>query len=240
MKQSDMLIGRIHSFQSLGTLDGPGVRSVIFMQGCPLRCVCCHNPDTWDLSGGEAVSADELVEKILRYRSYFGQSGGVTVSGGEPLLQADFLAELFQKLKALSVHTCLDTSGAIFNKSVERLLSFTDLVLLDYKYVSNEDYLKYTRCSLSHVRSFLSFLDKKRIDTWLRYVVIPNLNDSDRELAALARVKDEFSCVTNVELLPFRKLCIEKYKELGIPFPLADTPEASQSFIDDAYHRFFS
>lgn len=232
-------MGRIHSFQSLGTLDGPGLRSVIFMQGCPLRCVCCHNPDTWDLAGGELISSDELVERVLRYRSYFGEGGGVTVSGGEPLIQADFVADLFQKLKKYSIHTCLDTSGVLINGDVERLLSLTDLVMLDYKYVSPENYLKYTRCSLSQVRSFLSLLNERKINTWLRYVVIPNLNDSDSDIAALAHVKSEFSCITNVELLPFRKLCIEKYQALGIPFPLSDTPEADQDFIDAAYRRFF-
>ena len=232
-------VGRVHSLQSLGTLDGPGIRFVIFMQGCPLRCVCCHNPDTWEFSGGNETSVDELVEKALRYKDYFGEKGGVTVSGGEPLLQSGFLTLLFKKLKERSIHTCLDTSGALLNDSVRELLEYTDLVLLDYKYTNEEDYFKYTRCHLSQVRDFLSYLQSKNKETWLRYVVIPDLNDSDSAIERLARVKSEFSCVSSVELLPFRKLCLEKYEELGIPFPLANTPEASRPLVDDLYQRFF-
>ena len=209
------------------------------MQGCPLRCVCCHNPDTWDASGGEELSVDELVEKALRYKDYFGEMGGVTVSGGEPLLQSGFLLELFKKLKALSLHTCLDTSGFLLNDSVRELLEYTDLVLLDYKYTNEENYFKYTRCHLYQVRKFLAYLQSKNKETWLRYVVIPDLNDSDSDFERLAQVKNEFSCISNVELLPFRKLCLEKYEELGIPFPLTNTPEASRSFVDGVYQRFF-
>ena len=231
--------GRIHSFQSLGTVDGPGVRAVVFMQGCPLRCACCHNPDTWDMTGGKLTSVDTLVERVLRYKAYYGQDGGVTVSGGEPLIQSDFVKELFVRLKEKGIHTCLDTSGLILDDSVKALLEYTDLVLLDYKYTNEEDYFKYTRCHISAPRAFLDYLQKMGKDTWLRYVVIPALNDSDESLSRLADVKKEYSCISRVELLPFRKLCLEKYGELNIEFPLADTPEATEAQINDLYVRFF-
>ncbi len=234
--------GRIHSFQSLGTVDGPGVRCVVFMQGCPLRCICCHNPDTWDPAGGMETDTDTLVKKVLRFRAYFGENGGVTVSGGEPLWQAAFVAELFSKLKAAGVHTALDTSGCLFNDEVARLLSCTDLVLLDHKYASEEDYRRFTKGSLTCTERFLSELEARGIPTWLRRVIIPGKSDGEDDVRALGEVAARFSCVKKVELLPFRNLCLEKYQALGIPFPLADTPTPSaqkmqqlQSLIPSKY-----
>ncbi len=224
--------GKIHSFQSLGTVDGPGVRAVVFMQGCPLRCVCCHNPDTWDTDGGKLVSAEEMFRKIQRLRAYFGKDGGVTVSGGEPLLQADFVAELFSLCRADGINCALDTSGCIYNESVERLLSLTDLVLLDYKYTNDEDYKKYTGMSRQSADAFLgrlSALDKR---VWIRQVIIPTLNDSEESVSRLYALKERYSCIEKIELLPFRKLCIEKYRTLGMSFPLEDIPEASEELIE--------
>lgn len=235
---NEKLKGRVHSFQSLGTVDGPSVRSVIFMQGCPLRCVCCHNPDTWDYAGGEEVTADELVSKVLRYKSYYGSEGGVTVSGGEPLMQAEFLVELFQKLKKYDIHTALDTSGCILNENVKELLEYTDIVLLDFKYTNSEDYLKYTKMEMEKAQEFLDYLQEENKRTWLRYVVIPNLNDGKEDIAKLFDLKNKYPCVEKIELLPFRKLCLEKYDEMGIDFPLKDTPEAKQSFIDEIYKEY--
>ena len=232
------LKGRIHSFQSLGTVDGPGVRSVIFMQGCPLRCVCCHNPDTWDFAGGTEMTTDELVSKVLRYKAYYGQNGGITVSGGEPLMQAEFLTELFKKMKHHSVHTALDTSGCVLNENTKELLKSTDLVLLDFKYTDANDYLKYTKMEMSKAQEFLDYLQKMNKKTWLRYVVIPNLNDSKESFARLFELKNQYPCIEKIELLPFRKLCLEKYDEMGIEFPLKDTPEAKQDFIDEIYRQF--
>ena len=231
-------MGRIHSFQSLGTVDGPGVRSVIFMQGCPLRCVCCHNPDTWDFAGGEQTDVDTLVNKILRYKAYYGNSGGVTVSGGEPLMQAEFLTMLFKKLKNYGIHTAIDTSGCVLNEDVINLLEYTDIVLLDFKYTNEEDYLKYTKMQMSLASGFLNYLQRINKKTWLRYVVIPSLNDSKENLAKLFELKEHYSCVEKIELLPFRKLCLEKYDEMGIEFPLKDTPEAKQEFIDEIYKEY--
>ena len=224
--------GRIHSFQSLGTVDGPGVRAVVFMQGCPLRCACCHNPDTWDLGGGKIVSAEEIFRKIQRLRAYFGKDGGVTVSGGEPLLQADFVAELFSLCRADGISCALDTSGCVYNESVERLLSLTDLVLLDYKYTNDTDYKKYTGMSMQSAEDFLARLDALGKRAWIRQVIIPTLNDSEESVRRLYALSERYSCIEKTELLPFRKLCVEKYRALGIDFPLENIPEASEELIE--------
>ena len=231
-------MGKIHSFQSLGTVDGPGIRSVIFMQGCPLRCVCCHNPETWDFEKGNEQSVEYLVDRVLRYKAYYGSDGGITVSGGEPLMQAEFLTELFKKLKTYGIHTALDTSGCVLNESIKELLNYTDLVLLDFKYTNADDYLKYTKMEMSRVEDFLAYLQEIKKPTWLRYVVIPNLNDKDEAFEKLFNLKKQFSCVETIELLPFRKLCLEKYEEMGIQFPLKNTPEAKQDFINKIYEKY--
>lgn len=217
--------GRINSFQSLGTVDGPGVRCVVFMQGCPLRCACCHNPETWKFDAGEEADCDELVNKILRYRSYISANGGVTVSGGEPLAQAKFVAELFRKLKCYGIHTALDTSGCLMNPDIEMVLNYTDLVLLDYKYSSDEKYNAYVGCSRENIILFMKLLEEKGIDTWIRRVIIPGLNDDEESMTELRDFVSAFGCVKKTELLPFRKFCIEKYKNLGIDFPLESYPE---------------
>ena len=224
--------GRIHSFQSLGTVDGPGVRAVVFMQGCPLRCACCHNPDTWDFGGGKIVSAEEIFRKIQRLRAYFGKDGGVTVSGGEPLLQADFVAELFRLCRADGISCALDTSGCVYNDSVERLLSLTDLVLLDYKYTNDTDYKKYTGMSMQTAEDFLARLDALGKRVWIRQVIIPTLNDSEESVRRLYALSERYSCIEKTELLPFRKLCVEKYRALGIDFSLENIPEASEELIE--------
>ena len=224
--------GRIHSFQSLGTVDGPGVRAVVFMQGCPLRCACCHNPDTWSTDGGKIVSAEEIFRKIQRLRAYFGKDGGVTVSGGEPLLQADFVAELFSLCRADGISCALDTSGCVYNESVEHLLSLTDLVLLDYKYTNDTDYKKYTGMSMQSAEDFLARLDALGKRVWIRQVIIPTLNDSEESVRRIYALSERYSCIEKTELLPFRKLCVEKYRALGIDFPLEKIPEASEELIE--------
>ena len=236
MNQCNM-IGKIHSFQSLGTIDGPGVRFVVFTQGCNLRCGCCHNPDTWNFGGGTEYTVDEMVEKVLRFKSYFGIDGGVTVSGGEPLMQTEFLIELFKELKGQSVHTALDTSGCVLNDEVKELLNYTDLVLLDFKYTNAEDYLKYTKMEMSRAEEFLNYLESINKSTWIRFVVIPGLNDDDKSIEDIANLKTQYSCVKNIEYLPFRKLCLEKYENMGIDFPLKNTPEAKREFIDEIYKK---
>lgn len=225
-----MMNGYIHSFQSMGTLDGPGVRCVIFMQGCPLRCVYCHNPDTWKVGAGEQISTEKLMSKISRYKSYI-TNGGVTVSGGEALLQAEFVTELFTMCRKEKIHTALDTSGCMLNPQIESLLDVTDLCLLDIKMTTEEDYITYTKQSLSSVLTFLSVLEQKQISTWIRHVVVPGINDNEENIARLNEITNKYSCIKQVELLPFRRLCTEKYDKMGIAFPLADTPEAPQEVI---------
>lgn len=224
--------GRINSIQTLGTVDGPGVRFVVFMQGCPLRCAYCHNPDTWDTRGGEEYGAREIFEKVLRFREYFGKAGGVTVSGGEPLLQADFVRELFSLCKEAGIHTALDTSGCIWNESVDKLLDATDLCLLDYKMTNGVDYEKYTLCKKEKVDAFLYNLQEKSIDTWLRQVIVRGINDTRENVELLYAVRDAHPCVKKVELLKFRKLCLPKYENLCIKFPLADVDETRDEDIE--------
>lgn len=201
------------------------------MQGCPLRCVCCHNPDTWDMNGGREASVSELVEKIRRLKAYFGKDGGLTVSGGEPLMQAGFVKELFRACRAEGINCALDTSGCFMNQEVEELLELCDLVLLDYKYTSNEQYEKNVGCSIERVNAFLDRLQAMNKRVWLRQVIIPGLNDSEESVRRLYDIANHYNCVKKVELLPFRKLCIEKYNEMGIEFPLAHVPEAGSELM---------
>ena len=219
------MTGRIHSIQTLGTLDGPGVRFVAFLQGCPLRCHCCHNPDTWAIEGGQELSAEQLAAKALRYRAYFGPEGGVTLSGGEPLLQAAFVQEYFRLCQENGLHTCLDTSGCLLTEEIKALLQHTDRVLLDVKYTSDEAYRTYAGCSMEAPLRFLAYLNAQRIPTTLRQVIIPTLNDTPESVLALKTLAQQHPCVDKIELLPFRKLCQVKYDQLGIPFPFVQLPE---------------
>lgn len=223
-----MTAGRIHSFQSLGASDGPGVRYVVFMQGCNLRCGCCHNPDTWAYEGGKEYSPEEVFSRLIRFKDYFGKDGGITVSGGEPLLQACFVRELFALCKKEGIHTCLDTSGSIINGEVLSLLEVCDLVMLDVKYTDEEKYSRFVGCSLDKPLEFLEILQSKNIPTWIRQVTIPALNDDEENIIKLRDIAKSHPCVEKVELLPFRKMCKTKYDSLGIPFEfdIYDTPTA--------------
>ncbi len=224
------MTGFIHSIQSLGTLDGPGVRSVIFTTGCPLRCIYCHNPDTWRISDGEEIEASELADKILKFYPYI-KRGGVTFSGGEPCLQAKFLSEVARALKKRGLHIALDTSGVIDNEDVDKLLEYVDLVLLDLKFTDENSYKLNTGAHLSSVLRFLDKLEALGKDVWIRQVTVPGLNDSEDDIRALSELIKPYCSVKKTELLPFRKLCLEKYEKLGIPFPLADTPEMREERI---------
>lgn len=184
------------------------------------------------------MTADALTKKILRYKTYYGSEGGVTVSGGEPLMQAEFLLELFRELKRQGIHTALDTSGCVLNDTVKALLGYCDLVLLDFKYTNEEDYLKHTKMEMKKAEEFLEYLQKIKKNTWIRHVVIPNLNDSDESLVKIFELKEKYSCIEKIEILPFRKLCLEKYENMGIEFPLKNTPEAKQEFINEAYEKY--
>ncbi len=213
--------GRIHSIQTLGTLDGPGVRFVAFLQGCPLRCGCCHNPDTWEYAGGELYTPTALLEKAKRYRTYFGDHGGVTLSGGEPLLQAEFCTAFFAACREEHINTCLDTSGCFLTDAVQKALDVTDHVLLDIKYATDADYREYVGCSIDAPLAFLRVLNEKHIPTTLRTVIIPTLNDNAKMISFLKQLKESHPCVEKIELLPFKKICTVKYENMGIPFRFA-------------------
>jgi pyruvate formate lyase activating enzyme len=225
--------GRIHSFQSLGTVDGPGIRFVVFFQGCNLRCKCCHNPDTWDFSGGTQYEASEIIQKATRFREYFGKEGGITISGGEPLLQAEFAYELFRKCHEIGINTCLDTSGSIWNESVKRLLSETDRVLLDIKYTDDALYHENVGCGIQKPLDFLAYLNEKQIPTTLRQVIIPTINDHKENIISLKAIAMAHPCVDKIELLPFRKICQTKYDSMKLDFPFGHLPEAKKDVIEN-------
>lgn len=222
------MIGKIHSIQSLGTLDGPGIRFVVFMQGCNLRCHCCHNPDTWEVNNGKEISDEDLINKAIRYKEYFKDNGGITVSGGEPLLQAKFVYELFKKAHENNINTCLDTSGCILTDDVKLLLTQTDRVLLDIKYCNDDLYQKYVGCKLNSVIDFLSYLDRCNIYVTLRQVIIPSLNDNIENINFLKSLKNTYKCIDNIELLPFKKMCESKYDNLNIDFKFKDKNEPDE------------
>ena len=224
-------IGQVHSIQSLGTVDGSGLRFVVFMQGCNLRCGCCHNPDTWEMNAEKHFTPEEIVEKVLRYREYFGNKGGITISGGEPLLQADFCYEVFKLCHENGVNTCLDTSGSILNDNIKKLLSETDRVLLDIKYTEDGLYREHVGCGLPEVLEFLSYLNEKGIQTTVRQVIIPTLNDTEENIERLKAIVKAHPCVDKTELLPFKKMCRMKYEKLGIEFPHGHLPEPTRERV---------
>lgn len=221
------MTGRVHSIQSMGTLDGPGVRFVVFTQGCPLRCGCCHNPDTWAFDEGREYPPADLVARAGRYRTYFGPDGGVTLSGGEPLCQAEFAREFFTLCHDADINTCLDTSGCLWNETVEALLAVTDRVLLDVKYTTDADYRQFVGCGIDAPLRFLAALDARGIPTTLRQVIIPTRNDTPEQVEALRTIAERHACVDRIELLPFRKICQVKYDAMGITFPFGQLPEPS-------------
>ncbi len=220
-----MIKGNVHSIQSLGTVDGPGVRFVVFLQGCNLRCGCCHNPDTWEMVGGTEYTPEEIVKKAARYKEYFGKDGGITLSGGEPLLQAEFAYEVFELCHKAGINTCLDTSGSILNDDVKKLLSVTDRVLLDIKYTSDEQYREYAGCSIEKPLEFLAYLDSKKIPVTLRQVIIPTHTDNEENVKKLKDIAEKNPCVDKIELLPFRKICQTKYDNMGLEFRFGNIPE---------------
>ncbi len=224
--------GRIHSFQSLGTLDGPGVRFVVFFQGCPLRCSCCHNPDTWDFEGGEEYFAEQVIEKAIRFKEYFGKDGGITISGGEPLAQPDFAREIFALARGKGINTCLDTSGCILTDKVKKLLDYTERVLLDVKYDNQDHYSRHVGCDLSSVVNFLELLNEKKIKTTLRQVIIPTLNDNEESINFLLSLAKKYTVVDKIELLPFKKICRVKYEQLNIKFPFENMQKPSVEMMD--------
>lgn len=222
------ITGKISSFQSLGAVDGPGIRFVVFFKGCPLNCACCHNPETRAFDGGEQYTAAEIVVKAERYKEYFGQTGGITLSGGEPIAQPKFAAEIFKICRKKNIHTCLDTSGYTLNDDIKELLRYTDLVMLDIKYTNAEDYERFAGGSFTETLEFLEYLNSQNIPTWIRQVIIPTLNDTEENILKLKEITGKYPCIQKVELLPFRKICQTKYDNLKLEFPLKETPEPSK------------
>lgn len=215
----------------MGAVDGPGLRYVVFMQGCPLRCIYCHNPDTWNFKVGIEYTPEEVLKKILRFKPYI-KKGGVTVTGGEPLMQPEFTAELFKLLHNENIQTALDTSGVGNHQGYKNVLKYTDLVLADIKFLSREDYKHYCKADFNEVIEFLNVVSENNIPMWIRHVVIPNINDKAEDIMALVNFLSAYHNVERIELLPFKKLCVEKYESLSIPFLLKDTPEMSDTNIE--------
>ncbi len=228
-----MLTGKIHSFQSLGAADGPGVRFIVFFQGCPYRCPYCHNPDTRAFSGGTEYTAQQIIERASRYKTYFeAGGGGITVSGGEPLMQAEFLCELFKLAHENGINTCLDTASLKLDEKISSVLEHTDHVLCDIKFPSRELYKKHIGAELENVIAFLTLCRDMKIDTVVRHVVVPGLSDSEESVVLLKNLVSGIAPNMKIELLPFRKLCVQKYRAMGIPFPLEDTPECSEKTLN--------
>lgn len=229
------ITGRIHSFESFGTLDGPGIRFVAFLQGCPLRCLYCHNRDTWDPSAGTVYTAEEVFDRLLRYQPYFESSGGgVTLSGGEPTLQADFAAALFEKCRNAGIHTALDTNGHADPARIAHLLEATDLILLDIKHATPSGHLKLTGADRALSAKFAAYTVSKGIPVWIRYVLVPGLTDSEEDLTAAAGLLSSMDNLQKVEVLPYHSAGRYKWEEMGLAYPLADTPEPSAELVERA------
>lgn len=225
---------RVHSFESFSTVDGPGIRYVIFLQGCPLRCKYCHNRDTRNPKLGEIYTVDEAVEKILHYKEYMGTNGGVTVSGGEPLLQIDFVIELFKKLKEHNIHTALDTSGFIDIDKLKDLLRYTDLVLLDLKHMEDDAHKELIGVSNEKILKFAKHLSENNIPMWIRHVLVPGITDDEQHLVKLKEFIQTLKSVEKIEILGYHWLGKEKWELLGEKHPLEGVPEASEQDVQRA------
>lgn len=231
------MFGNIHSIETFGTVDGPGVRFVVFMQGCPLRCAYCHNPDTWEFGSGTKMSVNTLLEEILRYRNYIE---GITVTGGEPLAQIDFVTELFTKVKEHGLSTCVDTSGATFNrnettlKKMDKLLDVCDLVMLDIKHIDSAKHEALTGKGNENILDFAKYLAKKNKDTWIRYVLIPSITDDEKDMFSWANFVGTLKNVNKIEVLPYHTMGVGKYAELGIEYRLNGVKEPTKEEIEKA------
>ena len=229
-----MTKGIINSIETLGTLDGPGIRFVAFLQGCRLRCLYCHNPETWNLNSKDAIeiSPQELVEKVEKYKNYYGDDGGVTFSGGEPLLQPEFLLECLKLCKEKNIHTCLDTAGFGFG-DYEEILKYTDLVILDVKAVESEEYTHITGQKMNKFFEFLEASQSMNKKMWLRQVIVPNINDDKAHIEKLKQFASTIKNVEKVELLPYKTIGIHKYKTLNLKYRLDGVEELSQEKLDE-------
>jgi pyruvate formate lyase activating enzyme len=235
-----MTKGYIHSIESFGSVDGPGIRFLIFLQGCPMRCQFCHNPDSWAVSKQQEMTAEELLDKAERFRSYWGDKGGITVSGGEALLQIDFLLELFTKAHERGINTCLDTSAQPFRRhgewfdKFEALMQVTDTILLDIKHIRDDEHRKLTRCSNQNILDCARYLSDIRKPVWIRHVLVPGITDKDEYLHELADFLSTLQNIERIDVLPYHTLGIFKYEKLGIPYPLDGVEPPTKERIENA------
>ena len=231
-KADAFMIGRVHSIETFGAVDGPGVRFVVFFQGCPMRCAYCHNPDTWDVNGGTEMSVDEIYKKFERNKAFY-EKGGVTASGGEPMLQIDFLTELFKKFHDEGVHTCLDTSGIMFkegNEKINKLLEVTDLVMLDIKRYDREGHKELTGHYNDGILAFAKYLSDHDKKIWVRFVCVPRVTDFDDELKEYGKFLSELKTLEALDVLPYHTMGVKKYEALGIPYRLEGLKPATNEY----------
>ena len=228
------MTGFIHSKESFGTVDGPGIRYVLFMQGCPMRCLYCHNPDTWETDEGTEITVEEIVEEFNKNRAFY-EKGGITVSGGEPLLQLDFITELFRRCKEENIHTCIDTSGITYKEEKEYiekldiLLNYTDLVMLDIKHIESESHKALTGHKNENILAFAKYLEEKNIPLWVRHVVVEGYTDKKEDLIKLGEFIGKLINLKGLDVLPYHTMGVNKYKELGIPYKLEGVSALSKS-----------
>lgn len=236
------LLGNIHSIETCGTVDGPGIRFVVFMQGCPMRCLYCHNPDSWSLDKNKTMTVDEILKKYDGVKEFC--KGGITVSGGEPLLQIDFLTQLFEKADELGIHTALDTSGIMFTpnntQKIDLLLDHTKLVLLDIKHIDNDEHIKLTGHSNINILKFAKYLDSKNIPVWIRHVVVPTITDNKVYLEQLGKFLSELKNIQALDILPYHTMAITKYEKLEIDYQLKNIPPLSKSEAIEARNVILS
>ena len=230
-----MTKGRIHSLERLGTVDGPGLRFVVFTQGCPMRCAYCHNPDTWTVNAGELMDPEAIIEQYERNRSFY-KNGGLTVTGGEPLLQVDFLIDLFTLAKERDIHTCIDTSGITYNpkntayiEKLDKLMGLTDLVMLDIKHIDPDKHLELTKQPNNGILSFVQYLNDKNIPMWIRHVVVPGITDEPKYLYQLGEFIAPFKNLKVLDILPYHTMGTVKYDKLGMEYPLKGVPAMDKS-----------
>ncbi len=231
--------GRIHSLESFGTVDGPGTRYVVFVQGCPMRCKYCHNPDTWEMNAGQLMEPDYILEQYERNKAFYS-GGGITVTGGEPLMQIDFLIDLFTKAKAKGIHTCIDTSGIAFNPEspeqmakFDKLMPLTDLVMLDIKHIDPEKHLELCKQHNENILAFAKYLNDKGVDMWIRHVVVPGITDDDEYLYKLGYFIGQFKNLKALDVLPYHTMGEQKYEKLGIDYPLKGVPPMDKDKLID-------
>ncbi|MEE1224498.1 MAG: pyruvate formate-lyase-activating protein [Clostridia bacterium] len=223
--------GYIHSIESFGTVDGPGIRFVVFLQGCPMRCLYCHNPDTWKTAEGKVLSTEQVLEKFEDCRAFL-KDGGITVTGGEPLMQIEFVTELFEKAKQRDIHTCIDTSGITFCENnisqFDRLIEFTDLVMLDIKHINADEHKKLTGQNNDNILGFAKYLEKKNIPLWIRHVVVPGITDNEKYLEELGEFIGTLKNLKALDVLPYHSMGKVKYESLGMDYPLKETPDLTK------------